>query len=139
MKTTANIDPKQLDYNLDFVIRKSGTAAPRFLVVPIGQGNSFTGGARWTGSRTDTHSLRISLVPPAERVACLRELVDGKCPTPVYTVEPEPRAAGRAAPRRAARSRGGISPLEAEDLDRAQSRNLLQGIDDQLRRQGIGQ
>jgi hypothetical protein len=69
----------------------------------------------------------------------LRELVDGKCPTPVYTVEPEPRAAGRAAPRRAARSRGGISPLEAEDLDRAQSRNLLQGIDDQLRRQGIGQ
>jgi hypothetical protein len=140
MKDKANINPKQLDYNLDFVIRKSGTAAPRFLVIPIGDRNTFTGGARLTGNRTDTHSLKISLVPPVERerVPCERELVDGKCPTPVYIV-PEAKAAPRAAPRRAARPRPGVSPLEEESLDRAQSRNLLQGIDDQLRRQGIGQ
>jgi hypothetical protein len=138
MKETANINPKQLDYNLDFIIRKSATAAPRFELIPIGKPNLFSGGIRWAGSRTDTHSLRISLVPPAERerIPCEREIVDGKCPTPVYIV-PEPKGAP---PRRArAAPRGGISPLEADNLDRAQSRNLLQGIDDQLRRQGIGQ
>jgi hypothetical protein len=138
MKDTANINPKQLDYNLDFIIRKSATTAPRFQLIPIGDKNTFTGGIRWAGNRTDTHSLRISLVPPVERerVPCEREIVDGKCPTPVYIV-PEPKGA----PPRRVRSapRGGISPLEADDLDRAQSRNLLQGIDDQLRRQGIGQ
>ena len=139
MKEKAKINPKQLDYNLDFIIRKSGTAAPRFLVIPIGQGNSFTGGARWTGSRTDTHSLKISLLPPPERARCDVEPVDGKCPIPVYEVgrKPVPKAA---LPRRArVPGRGGVSPLEADDLDRAQSRNLLQGIDEQLRRQGIGQ
>lgn len=142
MKDTANINPKQLDYNLDFLIRKSATAAPRFLVIPIGDRNTFTGGLRWTGNRTDTHSLRISLIPPVERerIACARDLIDGKCPTPVYIVpEPKQGLGPRAAPRRVARPPTGVSPLEEDNLDRAQSRNLLQGIDDQLRRQGIGQ
>ena len=143
MKSTANINPKQLDYNLDFLIRKSASAAPRFILVPIGKHKTFTGGLKLSGSRTDTHSLKISLVPPAERqeIACTRDLVDGKCPTPVYIVaEPKEGLGPRAAPRRAARPPGGgVSPLEADNLDRAQSRNLLQGIDDQLRRQGLGQ
>ena len=142
MKETAHINPKQLDYNLDFIIKKSATGAPRFLVIPIGRPNTFTGGLRWTGNRTDTHSLKISLLPPVERerVPCERETVDGKCPTPVYIVsEPKGGAGARSAPRRVRSAPGGISPLESDDLDRAQSRNLLQGIDEQLRRQGLGQ
>jgi hypothetical protein len=143
MKSTANINPKQMDYNLDFIIRKTATAAPRFILVPTGKQQTFTGGLRLNGTRTDTHSLKISLVPPADRVeiACARDLIDGKCPTPVYIVpEPKEGLGPRSAPRRVSRPQGGgVSPLEADNLDRAQSRNLLQGIDDQLRRQGIGQ
>ena len=143
MKDMANINPRQLDYNLDFVIRKNAGLAPRFSFIPIGKEKTYTGSLRGTASRTDTHSLKISLVPPVERArdpGCAVEMSHGKCPTPVYVVPtpPEPKA-GPAARRARPRAPGGVSPLEADNLDRAQSRNLLQGIDDQLRQRGLGQ
>ena len=142
MQKDARINPKQLDYNLDFVIKKNATTTPKFNLVPIGKEKTYTGSLKWTGSRGDTHSLKITLEPP-DRPApgCPVPLSFGKCPIPVYNVTPPPEpkeGLGPAARRAAPRARGGISPAESDSLDRAQSRNLLQSIDDQLRRQGIG-
>jgi hypothetical protein len=142
MQKDARINPKQLDYNLDFVIKKNATTTPKFNLVPIGKEKTYTGSLKWTGSRGDKHSLKITLEPP-DRPApgCPVPLSFGKCPIPVYNVTPPPEpkeGLGPAARRAAPHARGGISPAESDSLDRAQSRNLLQSIDDQLRRQGIG-
>jgi len=137
----------QMDYNLDFVIKKAAGLAPRFNLIPIGKEKTFSGGLRWAGASNDTQTLKITLIPPAERerpVACARELVDGKCPLPVYIVEKPSTTrssppAGRAAPpavRSAPASR--VSRADEDRLERGKSRNLLESIDDQLRRQNIG-
>jgi hypothetical protein len=120
-------------------------------MIPIGEEKLFTGSLKWTGSRTDTHTLKIVLQPPERLVGCPVPLSYGKCPLPVYQVqvpaEPqsqrpdtrylrvEPKAAGRVAP---AQPRGGITPLEEDRLNAAKGRNVLESIDDQLRRQGLG-
>ena len=137
----------QMDYNLDFVIKKAAGLAPRFNLIPIGKEKTFSGGLRWAGGSNDTQTLKITLIPPAERErppACARELVDGKCPLPVYIVEKPPSArsstpTGRAAPPgvRTAPS-SGVSRADEDRLERGKSRNLLESIDDQLRRQNIG-
>ena len=44
----------------------------------------------------------------------------------------------RPAPNKARPAHGGISAADKENLDRAMSRNVLQSIDDQLRRQRFG-
>jgi hypothetical protein len=149
-KEVANINPTAMDYNLDFVIKKNGGLAPKFSLLPIGKEKTFTGTLAWTGSYSDTQTLKLTLVPPAEREAapaCARELVDGKCPLPVYIVA-EPKAGPRALREEGAPGarRGvsrdvspGITPADEGRIERGQSRNLLQGIDDQLRRDRIGQ
>jgi hypothetical protein len=143
----------QMDYNLDFVIKKAAGLNPRFNLVPIGKEKTFSGGLRWAGSTSDTQTLKITLIPPAERArgpTCARELVDGQCPLPVYIIEepneaPSTRGAPgtrRSAPPLAVPSvRGpapGITRSDEDRLERGKSRNILESIDDQLRRQNIG-
>ncbi len=128
----AKIKPKQLDYNLDFVIKANGSVSPRFQLIPVFNDKTLSGGIRLLGARNDTDTLKITLdSPPPD---CPVELDRGKCPSPVYIVErPQLRAGARRAP-----GATGVTPQDQDLLDRAQGRNLLQGIDDQLRRQGIG-
>lgn len=130
----AEIAPNQLDYNLDFVIKVAGSVSPRFQLIPLGD-KTLSGGIRLLGARNDTDTLKITLNAP--QPSCRVAQVDGKCPIPVYIVQqPQPRAARRAL--RAPAAPRGVTPQDQDALDRAQSRNILQGIDDQLRREGIG-
>jgi hypothetical protein len=145
----ANINPKELNYNLDFVIRASASATPRFNLVPIGPEKTLTASIRGTASRTDTHTLKIVLQPPQRVASCPVPLAHGgRCPTPVYLVDvppastevPKTRGAPRAgeAPRSAAPVTQGLTPLEEDRLNAARGRNVLESIEDQLRRQGLG-
>ncbi len=83
----ANVPEKrmsQLDYNIEYLIRKSGTVSPRFNLIPIGKEKVFTGSAKWTGSFSDTQSVKITLTPPAAEKECPVVMEDGsafaKCP-----------------------------------------------------------
>lgn len=73
-----------LDYNIDYVVRLEGSAQPRFNLVPIGKEKVFTGSMNWTGKRSDTQSLKITLTPPTPEKACPVVAGDGtpfkKCP-----------------------------------------------------------
>jgi hypothetical protein len=148
-KDLAKINPKELNYNLDFVIRASASATPRFNMIPIGPEKTFTGSIKVGGSRTDTHTLKIVLQPPERVAGCPVPLSFGRCPTPVYNVDVPPPTAE--APKRrsleSGRSRAtttsqpvtrGITPLEEDRLNAARGRNVLESIEDQLRRQGLG-
>lgn len=104
----------QLDYNLDFIIKNNAGLEPRFLVVPIGNDRTIGGGLKLTGSNSDTQTLKLTLVPPAQG-ASTRGLATG------------PRGAGPP-----------IDPADEDRLERSKSRNLLESIDDKLRRQNLG-
>ena len=146
----ARIQPTQLDYNIEFIIRMDGSISPKFSMIPIGNDRTLSAGLKLLGSRKDTHSLKLVLKPPPERVAvaCAVELEHGRCPTPVYTVTPKPKEprAGEAAPFTEqapagppSKPRRGLSPEEQRDIERGLNQNILQGIDqDTLREEGLG-
>ena len=104
----------QLDYNLDFIIKSNAGLEPRFTVVPIGNDKSLRGGLKLAGSNSDTQTLKLTLVPPAQGPTT-RGLATG------------PRGAGPP-----------IAPVDEDRLERSKSRNLLESIDDKLRRQNLG-
>ena len=104
----------QLDYNLDFIIKSNAGLEPRFVVVPIGHDRTIGGGLKLSGSHSDTQTLKLTLVPPAQGPST-RGLATG------------PRGAGAAIP-----------SADEERLERSKSRNLLESIDDKLRRQNLG-
>ena len=158
---SANIRPKELSYNLDFVIKKNANVTPRFSLIAIGKEKKFTGFPKWSGSYSDTQSLKLVLTRPAEDdrdkpPACKHKLVEGKCPQPVYQVTPElevatPKKGGRrivgggpaepdtrAQARRGGAARG-LSSADEERIERAQTRNLLDRIEGGLRREGIAE
>jgi hypothetical protein len=132
----ADITPKQLDYNLSFVIKRNGSATPRFSMIPVGGDRTFSGNAKISGVRNDTHDLKITLTKASPKATCPVKLANGECPIPVYVVQ-RPDKESVAGQRVRGTSRG-LSPREQEDLSRDLTRNILQGIDEQLRRQGIG-
>jgi hypothetical protein len=158
----ANIQPKDLSYNLDFVIKMNGNLTPKFSLIPVGRDGRFTGFAKWTGSHSDTQTLKLVLTPPAKvdkGPECKHKLVEGKCPIPVYQVVPEldadkgeekgarflERRIERRGPDAAlsrrptpADGRRGLTPADEERIERAQTRNLLDGIEGELRKGGIG-
>ncbi|RPI41768.1 MAG: hypothetical protein EHM67_07745 [Hyphomicrobiaceae bacterium] len=104
----------QLDYNLDFIIKSNAGLEPRFSLVPIGNSRSVGGGIKLTGSNSDTQTLKLTLVPPAQA--------------------PTARGIGTSA-----RGAGPpIAPADEDRLERSKSRNLLESIDDKLRRQNLG-
>ena len=82
--------------------------------MPIGNSKSLGGGIKLAGSNSDTQTLKLTLVPPAQGPdgarACDR-----------------PRGAGPP-----------IAPADEDRLERSKSRNLLESIDDKLRRQNLG-
>lgn len=149
-KEIANINPTQMDYNLDFVIKVNAGVTPKYSLIPIGSKSTYSGSLGWTGSTSDTQTLKLVLIPPApaERpAACEQPLVYGRCPQPVYIVKlPEPGAGttrmlppgGTPLPTVRRGASPGVSVDDEDRLERGKSRNLLQGIDDQLRRQSIG-
>ena len=104
----------QLDYNLDFIIKMNAGLEPRFVVVPIAHDKSIGGGLKLAGSTSDTQTLKLTLVPPAQGPTT-RGLATG------------PRGAGPP-----------IAPMDEDRLERSKSRNLLESIDDKLRRQNLG-
>jgi hypothetical protein len=104
----------QLDYNLDFIIKSNAGLAPRFLVVPIGHDRTIGGGVKLAGSNSDSQTLKLTLVPPAQGPTS-RGLATG------------PRGAGPS-----------LAPADEDRLERSKSRNLLESIDDKLRRQNLG-
>jgi len=113
-RKVANLtDLTQLDYNLDFIIKSNAGLEPRFLVVPISNDKSI-GGLKLAGSNSDTQTLKLTLVPRAQGPST-RGLATG------------PRGAGPP-----------IAPTDEERLERSKSRNLLESIDDKLRRQNLG-
>jgi hypothetical protein len=91
----ANVKKWQsLDYNLEFVIKKNAGLTPRFSLIPIGKEKSYTGSMKWTGSRSDTQSVKMTLTPPTEAQTCSVTETDGTewpdpraCPQPVYIVQ----------------------------------------------------
>jgi hypothetical protein len=103
----------QLDYNLDFIIKSNAGVEPRFVVVPIGSAR-VGGGLKLAGSNSDTQTLKLTLVPPVEAATA-------------RGIGPGPRGAGPP-----------IAPVDEDRLERSKSRNLLESIDDKLRRQNIG-
>ena len=150
-KEIAKINPKELNYNLDFVIRASASATPKFNLIPIGPEKTFTGSLKVGASRTDTHTLKIVLQPPERLAGCPVPLSFGRCPTPVYNVDIPPPVTNSSPGRRrsfepgtrrsapsAQPSTRGITPFEENRLDAARGRNVLESIEDQLRRQGLG-
>lgn len=132
----ANIRPKIMNYNLDFLIKKDASASPKFSMIPIGKNATFAGGIKWTGSRRHTNSLDITLTP--DPAPCPVDVANGDvCPIPVYTVERPDKDAAPGRRRRGVSTPGGLTP-EAEDrLDRAQNRNAIESIDRRLRTRGI--
>jgi len=83
----------QLSYNIDYIIKLGGTAQPRFNLVPIGKEKVFTGSLKWTGMRSDTQSLKITLTPPPKKKGCSVVALDGSefkdCPL-VFAAFPLP-------------------------------------------------
>jgi hypothetical protein len=158
----AKISPKSLSYNLDFVIKKSASATPRFNVVPLASEKVFTGNLKLGAERKDTHRLEISMVPPDKDPPCPVDVVHGRCPQLVHVVgidqslpirrssgdrrnfesaptfgaeSPAPVSASSGKRRRsrsAAPASNGISRSEEQRLDAASTRNILQNIDDRL-------
>jgi hypothetical protein len=104
----------QLDYNLDFIIKSNAGLEPRFVLVPVGHDKLIGGGVKLAGSNSDTQTLKLTLVPPAQGPTA-RGLATG------------PRGAGPP-----------IAPMDEDRLERSKSRNLLESIDDKLRRQNLG-
>ncbi len=140
-RDVAQIKPKELAYNLEFVIKGNLTLAPKFNLVPIGDAKTFTGTFRAIGSRNDTHNLKIVLQPPEPKAECPVELQFGKCPALVYLVNPDgsPAPASRES-KTGSRpaSRTYVPSGSVEDrLNAAKGRNVLQSIEDQLRQQNI--
>jgi len=173
-KVSAHINPTELAYNLEFVIKKNAGVAPRFSLIPIGKEKTFSGSLRWTGSFTDTQSLKLTLTPRAD--TCDIALVNGQCPSPVYrvtarpepplcrtlnepkckvrgdcfwvgegvrgTCKPKPKPPAVTTLKRAFSPRAdvprGISRADAEKNTNAQTRNVLQSIDDKVQRQNFG-
>jgi hypothetical protein len=149
-RVVANVkdeDLTQLDYNLQFVIKKDASLTPKFNLVPIGKEKTFTGNLKWTGSSSDTQYLKLVLTPPAKEKV-LR-------PTPVYIVEGPKVVTSKDVTRKGRRAkrgftvereraffvplpRSGITPEDKEELNRARTRGVLQDVEGQLRRQGIG-
>jgi hypothetical protein len=115
-RSTANLTGlTQLDYNLDFIIKSNAGLEPRFTLVPIGNSRSIGGGVKLSNSRSDTQSLKLTLVPPAVAAAPTNR-----------SLAPGLRGGGPA-----------IAPVDEDKLERSKSRNLLESIDDQLRRQNL--
>jgi len=56
----------RLDYNLDFIIKSNAGLEPRFIVVALGNDKSLGGGLKLAGSNSDTQTLKLTLVPPAQ-------------------------------------------------------------------------
>jgi hypothetical protein len=76
----ANVPVKrmsQLDYNIDYVIRKNATLSPRFNLIPIGKEKVFTGSMKWSGNYSDTQAVKITLTPPAAERECPVVAADG--------------------------------------------------------------
>ena len=71
MKETANINPKQLDYNLDFIIRKAATGPP-LPRHPDRRPNTFTGGLDGPENRPIRTRSRSASCPRRARKDCLR-------------------------------------------------------------------
>lgn len=85
---------QSLDYNLEFIVKANAGVTPRFSLLPIGKEKTFTGIAKWSGSRSDTQSAKMSLTPPTPDPVCGVTPLDGsgwydptECPKPVYMVE----------------------------------------------------
>ena len=90
----ANVQRWQsLDYNLEFIVKANAGVTPKFNLIPIGKEKTFTGSAKWTGSRSDTQSAKMTLTPPSEAVCPVtvggnEEWPDPTdCPKPVYIVK----------------------------------------------------
>ena len=96
------------------IIKSNAGLEPRITVVPIGNDKSLRGGLKLAGSNSDTQTLKLTLVPPAQGPTT-RGLATG------------PRGAGPP-----------IAPVDEDRLERSKSRNLLESIDDKLRRQNLG-
>jgi hypothetical protein len=170
MKEASVKSLRQLDYNLVYIIRKNAGVTPRFNLIPIGKEKLFTGQLKWTGSNSDTQTLKITLTPPSD--TCDLEDIHG-CPAPVFTVVPRTKAcpdfkteaackgnhcrwvvhpdidkcetppAGVKRMSPMARVPGalnrGISRADEEKNTNAQTKNVLESIESELRRQRIGQ
>ena len=175
MKEASVKSVRQLDYNIVYVIKKNAGVTPRFSLIPIGKEKTFTGQLKWTGSHSDTQTLKITLTPPAD--ACDLEDVHG-CPIPVFTVVPKIKECSKfkteaackgnncrwvvgpeidkcVAPPAGLRSMSpsdralsvrtprpaspGISRADEEKNTSAQTKNVLESIESELRRQRIGQ
>ena len=90
-REVANIDPDKLGYDLSFVIKKNASLTPRFNLIPIGKEKIFSGQLKWTGSQTDTQSLKLVFTPPAQKCAVMADpskpWPTDRCPEPVYIVD----------------------------------------------------
>jgi hypothetical protein len=99
-----NADLSKLSYVIEFIVKKTANLAPKFNLIPIGEKKTFTGSAKWTGTRTDTQKLTLTFAPPADEKAeeiCpvvpdgledWPKLVEPRrtCPTAFYEVKVKP-------------------------------------------------
>jgi hypothetical protein len=170
MKEASVKSLRQLDYNLVYIIKKNSGLTPRFNLIPIGKGKTFTGQLKWTGSFSDTQTLKVTLTPPSD--TCDYDDTHG-CPAPMFMVVPKTKACSefrteaackenhcrwvvhpeidkcetppasvkRMAPfARIPRALNrGISRADEERNTSAQTKNVLESIESELRRQRIGQ
>ncbi len=162
---TAKITPKQLDYTVSFVIRKSADATARFTLLPWGGRKTGTLGGTWAGNRTRTHTLVIVLTPPSARRVCLLEFVDDKdkkkfegvCPEDIVTIgsdgvakidpkilKDNPELFSFSQENREPKvkpnvgARNAIQRQEEERrIERALDRSTLQGISEELRNRDV--
>jgi len=86
-----------LDYDLDFQIKKTGSLLPRFAMIPIGKEKTFTGFPKWTANRQDKQTLKMVLKAPEKEDRACTLVPDGepwpdpkKCPNPYYLVKAKP-------------------------------------------------
>jgi hypothetical protein len=103
----------QLDYNLDFIIKSNAGLEPRFVVVPIGHDRTSGAGSNFPAPTAIPNAQAYSGAPGAG----------------ASTAAWQPARAG---PKQR-------YPLRTRSaLERSKSRNLLESIDDKLRRQNLG-
>lgn len=75
----------QLDYNVNYVLKATGSVTPKFQLVPIGPERTFTGSLKLGGEYRDTQLLKITLKPPKKKEKCEYPTREG-CATPVFVV-----------------------------------------------------
>ncbi len=137
----ANIKPHQLDYNIEFIIKRSGGASGAWAMIPVFRDRILSARLTVAAERNDTHAVKITLQPPPPE--CPVETINDQCPIAVYQVPAKVAEGNKRLLTESQRGEGvtrvtrpasDLTPAQQRSLANGLSQNVLQNIEDKLNR-----